>query len=434
MKIGAKNLALLLAVLACNSEFVFPLLTGVQIPYVSPGWLLLPPILVYLLLTKQLNFAGFLRSSWAMVVIVGLCVVSEMFVFQAASVVESGGLFTISQTLNCLVVYFIFFSLIKGEEDLRHFLDYMAISTLMNALLLAAITFHVIPSVQAAQARLGSQEVTRFGLGDPNITYCFMCMGSVFWLTLAAKPFRQQRLRTAAALACFGGAVMPIVAGLSRGALVSFATSMFLGLLILAWGYSFRAVFKYTIPGLLLAAVVVLQLNSDRVNALMDRIQHTVTGSSAQYFESSARQRYVAITWLGHELLEPDFLGRGYDKWFNTSESSIVPHFSFADLYITGGIIPLVLMVGFLARNYWLLGRGIRREGVTDNRISRIVLLMYTVALLVMWMSLTIIWMKLLWAALAVVARANQLPRERTIVWEPGTDATLTLGAEQACS
>src|ERR1035437_2391507 len=112
-----RHIALLFAGFAVNSDFIFTNIFGIQSPYLTLNWLILPPILIYLILSRTINLRAFTRGGLGISIMFLLCVASQ-WISQAAGESSQVGLmsaslnFSLKQIANCFVAFFIFYNLV----------------------------------------------------------------------------------------------------------------------------------------------------------------------------------------------------------------------------------------------------------------------------------------------------------------------------------
>ena len=413
-----RNIPLLLAVFACNSDFVFSTLLRIKNPYLTTNWLVLPPVVLYVLLTRRVDLATFTRKQLPIVIAFAACIICQLYNGSSlgeANVASVGMTIGVKQIATCLITFLLFHELISDEGDVRSFLTYTAVSTAINAFLLVAVARGLLPSINGV-GWVGDTRVTRFGLGDPNITFCYMAIGAAYWLVLADKRAMLNRRDVMLSILCFAGALLPVILGLSRGAFAALALSAFLGVLLLAWSFGLGSLYKYSLAALVLAALAATQIDGHRVQLFVERVQqisHDFTPGRAQRAESSS-QRLFSLEWLVKDIVtSPDLYGEGYGAWFEETLYGRYPHFTPADVYIIGGIVPLLALVYSLTWNMWRLFHDLRPEPDPEVRASNLALCVFVVALLLMTLTVSIAWLKMIWVVFAVMVRANMLTAER---------------------
>jgi len=407
-----KALFLFLAVMAVNLDFVFSVFLGVNYPFVSTNWLVLPVVLLYVVFSGHANVVGFLLHNPAIVGYFMITLASQAF-YQVlhggagAGVVQAAVLL---QTLNSLIVFFIFHELVASQKDVSRYVKFVAIATVLSTGLLFAIFSGMIgPEVRASW--VGTRRIERVGIGDPNITFAYLCMGCCYWVLLVSRPLSANKLNAVIAAACLIGAALPAILGLSRAASLAFAACNLLSLILLVRYFRTTRVLKVLLLGLFLGSVALTQINWQRLELLWQRWSGSYAAGSV---EQSASTRVRSAMWLLDQMMSlPNLYGKGYVEFHSDTGMMGYSHISLVDAYIYGGVVALLLLCSFLARNTMGLLASMRAEADAEMRATQLVLLLYVLAILLILCTLSVLWLKLVWAAFAVVAKCNLLSRQR---------------------
>jgi len=399
------------AALAINSDFIWTLLFGSSYGVLSPNWLLLPPIFLYVVVSGRAKFDRFVFNNVLIILVLGISFLSQMvYDLRHGPDLLSGEFGGASrQIFTSVVAYFIFFELVSSARDLKNYLDALAFSTAFNGFLLLCVAAGLLgPEIK--RAWVGMARVYRFGLGDPNITFLYVALGAVYWLVLTGLPRGKRRGRFILAGLGLLGAGSPIVLGLSRGAFVAAAGSIGLGLILIFWTVSAKTSIKLVvIGGFAVGMAGILFVPSRRVDLFIARWTHF----EANRASDSGSIRFASARWMITDLMtSPNWYGKGYSDFMRNTGITKFSHFSYTDMYIYGGAVPAVLFVIFIGKHLVIGTRRIRREPQLMARVYQITLIAYTFALLLMMASLSVLWAKVIWAALAVLAKCNTITRQ----------------------
>jgi len=401
----------LLAVLATTCEPLFSTFVGSS-SILTTNWLVLPPVLAYLLVSGQADFNEFIRRNWLVLPFFFLCFICQVgYQFKVSGLTLSDELSATSVTfLTTLAAYFIFYNLVRTRQDLKRYVNYVGFGTLLASGALAAITLGLIQVGYLNTSRgAGHEEVVRYGLGDPNITYAFVAAGGCLWVTLTNKRWLSHKWRLLASALCLGGAFLPIFYGISRGALVTLGAGLLLSGFFIAWHLRAGALARYVLLGAFVGTVGLTQVNQK----LFDRVMERWTGVTFEgQMEASAGTRVSSLDWLAHEMLSPDLYGKGYINFEEQTGLHTFSHISYADAYIYGGFFAMLSLMAFLLRTGWRAAIGIRLETDDDTKVNRIFVVVHAFMFLMMWLTLSMLTMKIIWMALAVLARTTALQEE----------------------
>ena len=420
---AARNLPLLLAVFATNSDFTFSLFFNQNYPFLSTNWLILPIVATYLLLSGRIRPDVFISKNVEILVFFVLCLVSQAFysIVNTGTTSASQHSGPVLQIATSFITYFLFHELIETRQNVKQFLSYVALSTAFNALLLAAIAMGFLSS-GATESWVGDQEVSRFGLGDPNITFCYLCVGCAYWVTLVSRNLGQAKRRLLLALISAAAALMPAVVGLSRGAFLSAALCLLASLFLISWAFRLGTALKFSILAVVLLGAGITFLGSHRLDLFMTRWEQVETTSGSN---NSASIRIESAKWLISDIVSfPNFYGKGYLSFSRDTGFLSYSHFTYADIYIYGGIIALLSFFIFMLKGVFRSLAHVKIQPDLLYRAERVALLVYCCSLLFMFLTVSVLWMKLVWAAFAVLARANALDADQP--QDSNTDLIIT--------
>jgi O-antigen ligase len=261
--------------------------------------------------------------------------------------------------------------------------------------------------------------ITRISpLGDPNIT-------TIYFLGLAVSlPIWQSVLGKAKGFivgtASFVFAFFAISGSASRGGSIAMVFSA-LVMYYCLWVKDKRS--RMLI--LLLLSIVFLSLFIDiqnpvhpkEFNTLIERFnQLTLEGKN----EVNAYTRLVSILWLIEDIFTgPRLVGIGFERFsqYTVSRGGLwLPHNSFVDLYVIGGIFGLIAFIML----WWIALRAqIKNIDVKDEkmRLYSIWFSSFGAGLIVLVFSVSIAWTKLIWAFLGMgvaISRINKANLART--------------------
>ena len=398
------KLDLLLAVGTCSIGLEYlPFYFDIDSRNFTIAWLVMPPLLM---LSFTINLKKYLSVDiikWNLIFLVPL-------ILYALSVKwnEDIPFGTVPETLMGISLSLIIFSffIVHGGTSKGHFT--FAVAVILIGAIAAMLNIASVIGLSdkgTTVYHLGNNVyITRISpLGDPNIT-------TIYFLGFAASlPFWQDLFGKAKGFvvgtACFGIAFFAISGSASRGGSIAM---IFSGLVMYYWLWVKDKHSRVLV--VLLMVLVFLSLFIDiqnpihpkELNTLIERFnQLALEGRN----EVNAYTRLVSISWLIEDLFTgPRLVGIGFERFGQDTFSRgglWLPHNSFVDLYVIGGIIGLLAFI----KLWWVALRAQITNIDVENeslRLYRIWYIAYGAGLGILVFSVSIAWTKLIWAFLGM--------------------------------
>lgn len=197
-------------------------------------------------------------------------------------------------------------------------------------------------------------------VGEPNVGGMLAVIVFICGVVLPKRRFM------AALLA--GCAVVCIVMSLSKAAILGLAVAAIAGALVLPGSVKHEAFLRATMGGIFGLALLMLIGAGEYIQVLSDSLLGSIKGEPSAMEDLQARQsRFDTATVFGGSristaltfLLGASFAGVGSAalEILGPDSNVILPHNSYVEMFLTGGLVMLGVVVALMARTYrrlWL--------------------------------------------------------------------------------
>ncbi len=409
-----KKIDFLLAVATCSIGLEYiPSYFGVDLKGFTIAWFLMPPII---LISFTINIKKYLSVEvvkWNILFLVPLALYALSIKWNEdipfGTVPET--LIGFSLSLIILSFYIVHGSTVKGT--FTFLLGIIIIGGIAAMLNIASVIG--LSDKGILLYHLGNNiYIERISpLGDPNTTTIYFVGFAVslpFWQYLSGKS-KGFIIGTL----CFVLALFAISGSASRGGSIAI---IFSGLVMyyFLWVKDKRS--RVLVVSLL--ALLFLLLFIDIGNSVLPKEFNTLVERFGQVAvegknEVNVYTRLVSIQWLIEDIFTgPRFAGIGFERFaqYTFPRGGLwLPHNSFVDLYVIGGIFGLIAFITL----WWnALGGQFRNTNVRDERVRvySIWYVAYGAGLVILMFSLSIAWTKIIWAYLGTAVALSKIIKE----------------------
>lgn len=307
--------------------------------------------------------------------------------------------------LSSWIAVFVSYKLISDQNDIKTFEYGLRYGLVLNIALVLLSLVGLLEINTDVDRTLGV-EFNRYSLGDPNIGSIYFMYGAIIWYRLITKKLISKITGVTLTLA----SLLCIIAGGSRGGLVTWGIIFLLVLISFMNSSSYsreRSHSKQVIKQMLFTAVFllfILYLLSSN-----DYFLNTVLRFSSSGGIKSLSTRINSWIWLINELiLSFNFIGNGYNEFIIKNNTFQLPHNTYADFYIIGGGIYLILILIFLFKLFYKYFKTL--SFLKNPKYDFVPLII--ISILILLTSLSHPWFKYFWIMIGILMKLPKLKFE----------------------